>query len=175
MVRGLIVSAVKVHERLTGLVHGDPPPLDLDGMDPLSASVFVALMRMVRLQGLLLHRIAAGEGGHPGQSMCLRILAAHDGLSQRDLADTLHLSAPTVSAMLRRMERGGVIARQADAEDQRITRVFLTDEGRRREREFKVALGRHLREILAPMSEEDRREAARLFQAIADNTARALA
>ncbi len=147
----------------------------LNGVDPLLTQVFAALMRTFRLQGQLLHRIASVEGGHPGQAMCLRILAGHDGVSQRDLAATLQRSAPTVSTMLRRMERGGTIVRSLDPVDQRITRVYLTDEGRRREREFRAALGGHLVSVLSALSEEDRREAARLLSIIADGTARELA
>lgn len=161
--------------------HGGHPLADsafpsmLNGGDPLLAQVFAALMRTFRLQGQLLHRIASVEGGHPGQAMCLRILAWHDGVSQRDLAATLQRSAPTVSTMLRRMERGGTIVRRLDPVDQRITRVYLTDEGRRREREFRTALGTHLVSVLSALSEDDRREAARLLSIIADGTARELA
>lgn len=161
--------------------HGGHPlgdaefPAPLNGADPLLTQVFTALMRTFRLQGQLLHRVASVEGGHPGQAMCLRILAGHDGVSQRDLAATLHRSAPTVSTMLRRMERGGTIVRNLDPVDQRITRVYLTDEGRRQEREFRIALGGHLVSVLSALSEEDRREAARLLSIIADGTARELA
>jgi DNA-binding MarR family transcriptional regulator len=154
---------------------GERPPLELDGADPLTTQLFGALMRTFRLHGQLLHRIASSEGGHPGQAMCLRILAAHDGVSQRDLAATMQRSAPTVSAMLRRMERGGVIRRCPDELDQRVTRVFLTEDGRRHEREFRAALAAHLVRVLEAIPEDDRREAARLLGAIADSTARVLA
>ncbi len=147
----------------------------LNGADPTLSNLFAALMRTFRLQGQLLHRVAAVEGGHPGQAICLRILAWHDGVSQRDLAATLQRSAPTVSTMLRRMERGGTIERRLDPDDQRVTRVYLTDEGRRQEREFRIALGTHLMAVLGALSEDDRREAARLFSIIADGTAKELA
>lgn len=54
----------------------------------------------------------------------------HMGLTQRALADTTHLKAPTVSGALREMEDEGLITREADEKDARATRVRLTAAGR---------------------------------------------
>ena len=44
----------------------------------------------------------------------------------------LHLSRPSVTAMLQALEKSGAIERRSDERDQRLTRVYLTDEGRGR-------------------------------------------
>ncbi len=150
------------------------PVPELDGIDPLSYRVFQALMRTVNVHRQLMFRTLAEEGAHPGQAACLRALAAHDGISQRDLALALHLAPPTVTAMLQRMEKAGAINRRPDRDDQRITRVELTAEGRRLEGSLRAVLARYISQALDSMSEEDRRQLERLLGIMADNAARSL-
>jgi DNA-binding MarR family transcriptional regulator len=146
------------------------PPLPTGvTMDTVSGDVFRAFMRTMRLHGQLMIRMLAEQGSHPGQAICLRILANDDGLSQRDLAERLHLSRPTVTSMLQRLERSGSIERRVDEEDQRITRVHLTADGRRQEEELRASLAEYAGRILDPLPEPDRRDLARLLDAMADN------
>lgn len=146
----------------------------LDGIDPLSYRVFQAFVRTLHLHRQLMARTLVEDGSHPGQAICLRILAAQDGISQRDLARALHLTPPTVTAMLQRMERAGIVERRPDEADQRITRVRLTAEGRRLEERLRGIFARYIGQALDSMSEDDRRELERLLNILADNTARAL-
>ena len=60
----------------------------------------------------------------------LRLLIDEDGRKQSDLARWAHLSAPTVSATLRRMEGEGLIERRDCTKDARAVRVYLTKKGR---------------------------------------------
>lgn len=145
------------------------------GTDPLTSGVFRTFLRALHLHRQLMLRVLSEEGAHPGQLFCLRVLAAHDGLSQSDLAETLLLSRPTVTAMLQRMERDGFVARRPDPGDQRVTRVYLTPGGRRQERHLRAVLAGYMSRILGEMPEDDRRELDRLLGAMVDNLARALA
>jgi DNA-binding MarR family transcriptional regulator len=149
-------------------------PLDLEGVDPRSARVFGAFMRASRLHRQLMLHVLSQQGTPPGQAMCLRIVAAHDGATQRELGEMLHLSAPTVTAMLKRMERHGTITREADPEDQRIARVRLSTAGREQERRLRAILAERLGEVLDPMPEDDRGELARLLDDLAERMAAAL-
>ena len=114
------------------------PQLALDGVDASSADVFRALRRTFLLQRQLMEKALAAKGSHPGEAMCVRLLDEHEGMSQRDLADILHLSRPRVTAILQRLEKAGAVARRADEHDQRLTRVALTAEGRRLAEELRA-------------------------------------
>jgi MarR family transcriptional regulator, organic hydroperoxide resistance regulator len=142
-------------------------PLDLEGLDPCSARVFGAFMQTTRLHRQLMLHVFAEQETPPGQAMCLRIVAAHDGATQREIGEMLHLSAPTVTSMLKRMERHGTIVRETDPDDQRVTRVRLTPAGRTLDAELRVILTGRLGQVLDSMSENDRRELARLLDELA--------
>ncbi|THF84272.1 MarR family winged helix-turn-helix transcriptional regulator [Cohnella fermenti] len=67
----------------------------------------------------------------PGQPPLLLRLSDNDGLSQRELADSKGVKPATLTVMLQRMEKTGLLRRSADEKDQRVSRVHLTDKGRR--------------------------------------------
>ncbi|MBA2679656.1 MAG: MarR family transcriptional regulator [Ktedonobacteraceae bacterium] len=60
----------------------------------------------------------------------LRHLWEHEGRSQVELQTLLRVEAATITGLLQRLERYGLIYRQADEHDKRMQRVFLTNEGR---------------------------------------------
>ncbi|NMB39345.1 MAG: MarR family transcriptional regulator, partial [Firmicutes bacterium] len=75
---------------------------------------------------------------YPGQPPLLFILSKESGLIQKDLAARLQIKPATLTVMLSRMEKAGLVTRHQDEEDQRISRVFITDKGRDA---FKMAEG----------------------------------
>ena len=74
--------------------------------------------------------LMAEIGIHCGQGIALRQLWRTDGVTQSELAHSLHVAPATVTIALQRMERIGLIERRSDQRDQRVSRVFLTDRGR---------------------------------------------
>jgi MarR family transcriptional regulator for hemolysin len=85
--------------------------------------------------------------------LVLEQLSAQDGLSQRELSRRLSVEAPTLTRHIDRMEAEGLLSRTPDAKDRRVTRIHLTDAGRRlHQRLLGVAQQREaaLRSILTP-------------------------
>lgn len=67
---------------------------------------------------------------YPGQPPLLMRLSQQDGLRQRELADSMFVKPATLTVMLGRMEKTGLVSRSQDPADQRVSRVYLTDKGR---------------------------------------------
>jgi DNA-binding MarR family transcriptional regulator len=65
------------------------------------------------------------------QFSLLWILWRREGIRQNELADELYTDANTVTAMLVRLEKRGLIRREVCAQDGRARRVSLTPSGRR--------------------------------------------
>lgn len=57
-------------------------------------------------------------------------LAHNDGVTQSELTKMAHLSAPSVSVTVDKMEREGLVEKRPDELDGRQTRISLTDAGR---------------------------------------------
>jgi MarR family transcriptional regulator, organic hydroperoxide resistance regulator len=67
---------------------------------------------------------------HVGQEQVVYRLAIQEGITQAQLGEALCVDASTVTKMLLRLERDGVIERRPDAVDARISRVYLTPQGK---------------------------------------------
>jgi DNA-binding MarR family transcriptional regulator len=153
----------------------DPSRFVLEGVDDLSSRVFLAFIGTLRLHKQLMLRTFAGQGTHPGQVFCLHVLAGHDGISQRDLAEALRLSQPTVSKMLQAMQKAGAVERRPDAADQRLTRVYLTAAGRDLERQLRGVVAEFVNQTIGSLPEDDRRELARLLGELSASMSQVLA
>ncbi len=106
----------------------------------------------------------AQVGMHRAQAALLCHLFAQDGLTQSELAEQLGVQGATVTQMLQRMEEAGFVLRRRDREDNRLVRVYLTDEGRHKERSI-VKQFLHLQEALfAGISDEERVLLSRLLK-----------
>lgn len=64
------------------------------------------------------------------QYLVLVVLGAHDEMLIKDVARELRLDHATLSPLLRRLERDGLLTRRRSADDERAVVVALTDEGR---------------------------------------------
>lgn len=79
---------------------------------------------------LLLERTLRGRGLHrrvsPGMGHLLFALFEEDDRIIRDLAEQTRLSAPTLTVLLRKMEKAGLVRSRRDPEDGRAVRIRLT-------------------------------------------------
>ena len=70
-----------------------------------------------------------------GAYLVLSVLAVNDGINQLEVVRATHLRPPTVSVILKRMEEEGIVERKPNPEDMRSLNVYLTETGRRLDRE----------------------------------------
>lgn len=136
----------------------------LDGTDELSARVFRAFIKTLRLHRRLMLAAMSDRDMHPGQAFCLRLVVENDGMTQRDLAAGLHIAAPTISRMLQSMEKAGLVKRLQDVADQRLTHVFATSAGRELEDRLRAVAAAYVNDTIGRLPEDDRRELARLLE-----------
>ena len=123
---------------------------------------------MSRIHTAYVERRLLPLGLHTGQGAIISALGECGPCSQKELAEYRHVSAATISVMLRRMEKGGLISRSA-SDDGKHNLIALTEEGRRayaalcRDREGEA--GR----VFAGLTQEDLVAAERIFQTLSRN------
>ena len=144
----------------------DPFDLALEGVDPLSLQVFRAFKRSMVLNRHLVMARLSGEDAHPAQAGCLLTLSRADGMSQSDLAALLHVSRPTVTTMLQKMEAAGTIERRTDEADQRVTRLYLTKAGRELAERMRAVHAEIINDTVGRLAEAERSELLRLLESL---------
>ena len=132
------------------------------GEDPGRPTLGHLLAQVCRLVGRRRRMKLESIGLHHGQGMILYRLWQNDGIAQSVLARALHITPPTASSTLQRMERGGWVQRHRDQADQRIVRVYLTDKARRLHEEARASfreLDQEMRAVLTDQEHETLRQA----------------
>ena len=100
------------------------------GSHPVKGTTGFALAKACRMhRGNVAGELAA-LGLHVGQDMVLIELWEKDGLRGGELACRLGVEPPTVTKMLRRLERLGLVERRKDPDDARSFGAYLTEKGR---------------------------------------------
>ncbi len=87
------------------------------------------LNKLHLLHRIYIQRAAARNQAYFGQMPLLEYIIEHEGCTQKDLADFLHISAPSVAVTVKRLERDGVIQRASDEKDLRCNRLKITQAG----------------------------------------------
>lgn len=100
-----------------------PPPVEPESLDFLLAQV-------CHLHYTRAHALLEAIGLYRGQPPVLRALWEQEGQTHTELARRLRVAPATVTRMIQRMEKAGFVVRRADPNDQRVSRVYLTEAGR---------------------------------------------
>ncbi len=97
-------------------------------MEPKFHYVIMAIQSMIHKE------LLTALGDTPlsmGQPKILDYLLEHNGSSQKDIAVGCYIEQPTLTALLGRMESGGLVERRTKDHNRRTLYVYLTDEGRK--------------------------------------------
>lgn len=88
----------------------------------------------------------------------LRVLAAvreHQGISSGDLARMMGVTPPTITGLIDRLERLGMVCRAADPDDRRLVRHHLSELGEQTCSQLERGSEIFTRAILVEMNHED--------------------
>lgn len=89
-----------------------------------------SLLATARAQRNHLNRELTPHGVHPGQDQLLMAVWNTPGMRQSDLARELGVEPPTITRMVMRLERSGLVERRNDPVDARATLVLPTQRSR---------------------------------------------
>lgn len=136
-------------------------------LDP--GSNYTLFLEVTRLHYLSTHSAFQKQGVYPGQPHLLFALYRNDGQSQMDLARGLRMKPPTVTIMLKRLEKAGMVKRGQDKSDQRIVRVYITDYGRKICLSIYEEIQRIEEKMFSGLTAEEKETLNGLFRRVRDN------
>jgi DNA-binding MarR family transcriptional regulator len=93
------------------------------------------------------------------------------GLRLTDLSRRLWVRPPSVTGLVDRLERLGLVRRQASAEDHRAKQVALTAEGRQLLERVLVSHEKQIARVMGGLSAEEQAELGRLLAALSGHLA----
>lgn len=142
--------------------------------DTLENSIAFEVMhiyrRMLQRGSQAMERMNIGVGQVP----ILKLLGENGTMTQRQIAEEIRVTPATICGTMKRMEKAGLIRRQSNARDGRVTCISLTDEGRTRMTEAKDAIDRSHSEMLSGFSDEELQMLHDFVKRMGENLSRAV-
>lgn len=88
------------------------------------------IRRLEVLRRVVNDRIVSEAGLQRGRLPILEYIQMHEGRPQKEIAEMLHITPASIAVTARRMENDGLVRRETDSVDRRITRIYSTQLGR---------------------------------------------
>jgi len=136
---------------------------------PIQETVSFRLAEVCRAHRNLAVVMLDPLGLHPGQDLIMVQLWVEEGLTQSSLAERVGVDVSTMTKALQRLERYGLVHRCPDAEDARVSRVFLTDHGRDLEPRITAKFAQIEERTLAGLTTDERAMLSGLLGRMKDN------
>jgi DNA-binding MarR family transcriptional regulator len=133
----------------------------------LEDQIVIALRRISQAIDVWSRRLWQDYGLTSPQLATLRELLAGKNVSPMTLAAALHLSQPTVTGILGRLEQRDLIRRARSSTDRRSVVVSVTEEGRRLAAKAPPLLRDQFRHELAKLPHRQQSEILRVLQSVA--------
>ncbi len=120
------------------------------------------------------HRARTGEllaefGVHAGQEMILVALWQNPDMTLSQLAERLGVQPPTVSRMVRRMEKSGLVERKGCRDDARVSSIRATPKGNALRQNIETVWQTLEAQTTAGLTEPERLLFRRLLEQVRDN------
>ena len=135
------------------------------------------MMQIIHLSKLFRDQLrkASEDAGIPcGYRSILMELSHCETATQYELAKRTHLTAPTVSVTLQKMEHDGYITRTPDEHDLRQMKVSLTEKGKAAEADNRARANALEQMLLSGLSEEEKQQLTALLTSMEDTLHKAV-
>lgn len=116
-----------------------------------------------RLQGSRLDRYFEKIGLYRGQAILLVILSEQDGLTHSEIAEKLCISPAAATKVIKRLEGLNYLQRRADPADERVSRVYLKEDGQAVIQEIRSIFRQVDEKLMAIFTPEEQELLARLL------------
>lgn len=104
------------------------------------------------------------------QGRVLGYVAHHPELPcPRDIENDFHLSHPTVSGLLSRLEQKGFLQLRTDPEDRRCKRIYLLEKGKACQTQIHQRIHQHEAQLVQGFTPEEQAQFASLLQRAIEN------
>jgi DNA-binding MarR family transcriptional regulator len=117
-------------------------------------------------------RLEASVGVTGPQRMVIRLVGHYPGISAGKVSELLHLHPSTLTGVLQRLEKAGLLSRRADPADGRKARLLLTGRGRSIDAVRGGTVEAGVRRALARLSPRAVAAARQVLDALSDELSR---
>jgi DNA-binding MarR family transcriptional regulator len=132
-------------------------------------TIDVWVLRLIHQFGSVSFKQFRELGLHPGQIPVLDVIRKNEGVSLREIADQLHIKPPTVTVTVQRLEKAGMVYKKPDEKDQRINRIYLTQQGKNLKDDMRKLVEANRQMMIRGFSEEEQEQLKEYLHRLVEN------
>lgn len=122
-----------------------------------------------RIHLAMIHNSLESYGVQRTYGPILKELSMSEGMTQKELAAEMRITAPSMSVNLQKMENAGFLIRKTDDSDMRQIRVYLTDKGRETAEKADREIVLSEEKLVEALTSDEKKELKRLLVKILDS------
>lgn len=131
----------------------------MENKEPIPNEYFIEIELLLRKISVIVKRKGREILSHfpitPPQFTALLLLRDEGDLTIGELSQKMYLACSTMTDLIDRMEKSGVVRRVRDENDRRVVRIHLLDKGRRIIHEVLAARHKYLAGVLSHLSHNE--------------------
>jgi DNA-binding MarR family transcriptional regulator len=137
--------------------------------DPNGIKIGPLLMSISRMHHIRADQFLEQVGIYRGQGILLLILTEEDGLTHSEVAKRMEISPAAATRVIQRMEALNYVHREPDPNDERVSRVFINEEGRAVHQAIREAFDKIDQIMLHNLTSEEQNSLTELLLKIYNN------
>ena len=138
--------------------------LDYNNLEDLPVGFLLSHAARVHLDGIRSSLEKCGVQRTYGP--ILKELSISEGMTQKELAENMHITPPSMSVNLQKMEMADLLMRIPDDSDMRQMRLYLTEKGKAVAQKANTEIMILDSKLVAALSNEEKKELKRLLALI---------
>ena len=140
-----------------------------DTFHPHLPSLMHLIDRIHVLHRIQMFRTSNMIGLYPGQPPVLQYIKQHPDCNQREIAEFLRVSTPSITNSVKRMQKSGLLTKEIDSKDQRRCTLRITEKGEKLLQESYLQMEKVDKSAVAGISPEEMEIFCRCLERIAEN------
>ena len=132
--------------------------------------LLISVFRITRLHSRLFHTVLDRDkvDGTMHNGLILHLLTEEDGITQKALAQRLHVRPQSLTGTLEKLEESGLISRRRSETDKREQLVFITDSGREFDAVMTEERDKTTEELFSILTPDEKEQLYGLLTKVAD-------
>jgi DNA-binding MarR family transcriptional regulator len=127
------------------------------------------LKKLNILHRIFVHTASSNNGLHYGQLPILEYVQKHERCSQRELADIMHVSPPSIATSIKRMQKAGLLEKKVSEDDLRFTHITITPKGQELANRCRMEFDKIDEQMFKGFSEEEKEQFCNYLDRLIEN------
>ena len=121
------------------------------------------------IRHIFAHKLTTKVGLYMGQLPLLEYIIEHDQCTQKEVADEMQVSPPSIAISVKRMQKAGLLIKVTDENNLRCNKLSVTSKGRERAKQLRKEFNKLDEQMFCGFNEDELDKLCSYLDRLVDN------